>query len=232
MKIKDVIRIADAGEAVIRLPNGETVDKRTWLELDLRDVETQSLLNKSIISVEGWVNIVLRTAAGKVVNKVEGHNIWTNTGREYLTQLMSIETAGSPGVGYRNDAIAYIGVGTGTQIEDVGVTALVTPVEYNTGLFLAALDVPPTFPLTPSLTTVRFHRTFLENEITIVPASTADITELGLFTNGGPSSDYSAGSRDLTFASAATQAPAAYKSFSPLQKTDQLQLDVSWEIRL
>ena len=137
----------------------------------------------------------------------------------------------APATPFRTDSIAYIGVGTGSQIENSSVLALATPAAYTTGIFLAALDIPPSFPLTPTRTTVQYHRTFLENEITLTVGSSVNISEMGLFTNGDPGSSYSPGSRNLTIAAASSQAPAAYKTFEPVGKTDALQLEVSWQIR-
>lgn len=213
----DIVRVLDRGFANLRSRAGAFIAGREWDD------------TKSVVEVQGWVKMVMRER-GKIVpgSHREGHNIWTNTGREYLAMLMSIQTG--PSTAFRNDRIAYIGVGTGAQIEEAGVLGLVTPAAYVTGQFLAALDVPPTFPLTPTRTTVRYHRIFSESEITISPGSTVNISEMGLFTNGRQS-DYSVGLRDTTLANAAAQSPAAYKSFEPIGKKDSLQLEVSWEIR-
>ncbi len=214
---RDMVRVLDRGFANLRTRAGALIAGREWDD------------TKSVVEVQGWVKLLMRER-GKIVrgSHREGHNIWTNTGREYLALLMSLSS--SPNVGFRNDHIAYIGVGTGAQIEDAGVTHLVTPIAYDVGQFLAGLDTPPTFPLTPTRTTVRYHRIFDETEITITPGSTVNISEMGLFTNGRQS-DYAAGLRDTTLAAAGSQSPAAYKSFEPIGKKDSLQLEVSWEIR-
>ena len=132
---------------------------------------------------------------------------------------------------FRRDSVAYIGVGIGTtQLETAGVLALLTPQRYTPTDFLAPLDVPPTFPLTPTRTTVRYHRTFAEDEITTTSGMKVLVSELGLFTNGDPLSGNTPG-RDPSFAVASGQSPVAYKAFEPVGKTDALQLDVAWEIR-
>ncbi len=214
---RDMVRVLDRGFANLRTKAGAFIAGREWDD------------TKSVVEVQGWVKMVMRER-GKVVrgSHREGHNIWTNTGREYLALLMSLQTG--PNTGFRSDHIAYIGVGTGAQVEEAGVTRLVTPIAYATGQFLAALDIPPTFPLTPTRTTVRYHRIFDETEITTTPGSTINISEMGLFTNGRQS-DYAPGLRDTTLAAAGSQSPAAYKSFEPIGKKDSLQLEVSWEIR-
>jgi hypothetical protein len=158
-RISDIVRVMDRGIANLRSRAGEIIGGRKWGDGD------------SVVEVQGWVKLLMRER-GKIVpgSHREGHNIWTNTGREYLALLMSIASA--PSTGFRSDKIAYIGVGTGAQVEEAGVLRLITPVAYVTGQFLAPLDVPPTFPLTPTRTTVRYHRIFAEDQITLTPGST------------------------------------------------------------
>lgn len=214
----DVVRVADAGSVSLIDPmTGKSVSESVW-----------HAKGDSVVQVEGWVKLVMRER-GKIVpgSFREGHNIWTNTGREYLALLMSINTGPTS---YRTDHIAYLGVGTGAQVEEAGVLALVTPVAYITGQFLAPFDIPPTFPLSPTRTTVRYRKIFAEDEITISPGSTVNISEMGMFTNGRQS-DYAVGLRDTTLAASASQSPAAYKALEPVGKKDSLQLEVSWEIR-
>lgn len=224
MRLTDFVRTIERAKLALRRGTGEFLKV---LELDDPDWD------KPLFSAKGWVDLVLRER-GKIVpgSHRSGHNIWTNSGREYLALVTSLKTV-SPRVTFRSDAHAYIGVGTGSFVEDVGVTALAQPVIYTPGQFLAALDVPPTFPLTPTQTTAQYHRTFAENEITTTSPSQVNISEMGLFTDGSPSASpaYEPGTRDTTIANAALQAPNAYKSFEPVGKLDTLQLDVSWQIR-
>ncbi len=221
---KDIVRIADRGFSRL-LNKGKSVELRSWLDSTADD-------DRSVVQVTGWVRALCRERGKIVPGSIrEGHNIWTNTGKEYLALLMSLETA--PTTAFRNDRMAYIGVGTGATVEDVGVLSLVTPIEYTAGQFLAALDVPPTFPLTPSRTTVRYHRIFAETELTMTVGSQVNISELGLFTNGSPlaAPPYTPGTRATGIATAGAQAPNAYKTFEPIGKTDALELEISWEIR-
>lgn len=217
--MKDFVKVSDSGVVNLRNSSGAPTVVREWGD------------EGSVFEVRGWVRTLLRER-GKIVpgSIQEGHNIWTNTGREFLAMLMSLQVGATK---FRTDSVAYIGVGTGSQVEDANVVRLNTPVEYLAGVYLAALDVPPTFPLSPTRTTVRFQRTFSENEISIGVGSQVNITELGLFTNGSASASppYNPGSRDVTFAGATTQAPVAYKTFEPVVKTDTLQFEVAWEIR-
>ena len=219
---EDALRILDSGFARLRNKAGAIIAGRSWDELALSD--------EPVIAVKGWVSLLMRER-GKIVpgSRREGFNVWTNSGKEYLSLLMSIQTG--PSTGFRNDHMAYIGVGIGSQLEDPAALAIISPVAYLAGQFLAPLDVPPSFPLTPTRTTVRYHRTFAETEITLTPASQVNISEIGLFTDGNPAAAYAPGTRLTSLAAASAQAPNAYKTFEPVGKTDGLELDVSWEIR-
>lgn len=215
---KDVIKAFDKGYARLLNKFGVTIDERSWFDDE-----------KSVVEVKGWVKMLLRQN-GKIVpgSLREGNNIWTNTGREYLSMLMSIEVVGSPGTPFRQDRIAYIGAGTGSQTVDAGVTGLINPIAYVAGQFLAPVNTPPTFPLSPNRTVVEYRRTFSESEITTSPG-TVNISELGLFTNGRQS-DFVAGSRDTTITNAVSQSPVAYKTFDPLGKKDSTELEIVWQI--
>lgn len=215
MNTHDKVSVSDAGH--IKTSSGQ---ERSWGDL------TQ----ESVVGVTGWVKMVMRER-GKIVpgSHREGKNVWTNTGREFLAMLMSIATG--PTTKFRTDSISYIGLGTGTNpTAGAGIVSLVAPIAFQPGDFLAQLDVPPTFPLAPSRTTVRFHRTFTENQITYVPG-TVNISEMGLFTDGDPALNNAAGTRNITLATSGSAAPCAYKTFDPLAKTESMQIDVAWEIR-
>lgn len=182
----------------------------------------------SVVETKGWVRWVTRER-GKLKKRGEGCNVWTNTGREYSAMLMTYQAANTA---YRSDRIAYIGVGTGAQTEEAGVTSLVTPVAYTTGQFLAPVDIVATsFPLTPARTSVRYSVTFTEGQLTFGGTTSVLVNELGLFTDGEQST-FAVGDRDTTLASAAYQSPAAYKNLGdPIEKTSALELQVEWEIR-
>lgn len=181
------------------------------------------------IEVHGHVSLVLRER-GKIVagSHREGHNIWTLTGREYDAQLKSYKSYG-PDTPYRNDRIKYMGFGSGTQPEVSGITRLITPIAFDAGNnFLAAVGAPPTFPLTPVRTTVRYTKIYQEMELSV--AGTVTLQEAGLFTDGGPP-NFTPGSRDITLANAGSQAPMAYKTFEPLKKTQNFVLEARWDLR-
>lgn len=216
----DLVNVMEDGFVRLRTRAGEIIAGRKLI----------SDLDKPLVEVKGWVELCLRER-GKIVpgSHREGHNVWTNTGREYLAMHQSLKDVGAV---FREDAVAYIGVGTGVlQVEDAGVLRLETPVPYAPALFLAELEIPPTFPLSPTRTTVRYHRVFTEEELTMTPGSKVLVSELGLFTNGDPAEDNVPGTRKTEYAFAGAQAPCAYKVFEPIGKTDALELEVAWEIR-
>jgi hypothetical protein len=211
MKISDAVRVSDAG--IVRAGTTE----RSWGS------------EKSVVEVKGWVKLVLRER-GKKITEREGHNVWTNTGREFLTQRISLDLA-SPSSTIRTDAVAFIGVGIGAKTEEPGVLSLQTPIAYDTSLFLAEIT-GVSFPAYPVRTTVEYQRTFAETEITIIPG-TVLVSELGLFTNGDPAGTPANGfgTRLRGTTDMGAVAPVAYKSFEPVAKTENMQLEIFWQIR-
>src|SRR5687767_6159445 len=217
-------------------------DKVTVLDqLELRSGGKRIIspsVEKDVVQVEGFFSAVCRER-GKIVpgTRRQGKNIWTLTGREYLARLMSYSAYGvgaTPDTPARNDRIRYLGLGVGTQPEVSTVTKLVTPVAFDAAgvTFLAELAIP-SYPFQTSATAfgnvVRYFREYTESQISI--SGTVILTEAGLYTDGSPTASFAPKTRDLILANASAQAPAAYKSFEPLRKTQNFVLQASWEIR-
>ena len=180
--------------------------------------------------VQGYVRLEMRER-GKLVGVREGSNIWTLTGAEYIAELIAL-TAFSPRTTVRDDRIAYIGVGSGAQAETTGVTALVDPVPYISGEFLAAVAAPATFPSSgtnTSRTSVQFIREFGQNEISL--GYDVVLTEAGLFTDGDPDNDWSIPA-PTDFTTTTDRAPMAYKTYEPITKTTDFTLRAVWEVRV
>lgn len=180
--------------------------------------------------IQGKFSLEVRDR-GKLVTTREGYNIWTLTGREYLAELIGLDAL-SPRATFREDRVAYIGMGTGVQNEVSNITSLVAPVAYRTGEFLAALAMPATFPTSGSSTTttaVRFVREFAPGEVSL--GFNVVLTEAGLFTDGDPDDDWNTSSPPTDFATAASRAPVAYKTYEPVSKTTQLSVRVIWDVR-
>jgi hypothetical protein len=220
----DFIRVTDAGIARLRNKLGQAIAGRTWEQ------------EPSVIEVKGWVRTLMRER-GKIVpgSRREGHNVWTNTGREYNAMLQTLKSDST--TPYRNDRIYYLGVGTGLQTEDPSVVGLVNPVPFIANTFLAPLAHAATdFPLSPTRTTVRYLVSFAEDHLTFDLTPSLLISELGLFTNGNPENGFEVGppptGRLTDIITAAQQAPVAYKALlEPVEKTNALEFQVEWEIR-
>jgi hypothetical protein len=218
-----------------------TVKDRLELRHGGRQVVAGEMPEKTPVLIEGFFSCVCRER-GKLVpgTRREGKNIWTLTGREYLARLMSYAAYGIPPVAdtpARNDRIRYIGFGIGVTPEVSSVSRLVSPIAYDNssgGLFLAELAIP-TYPFqtTGSYgTSVRYTREFSETELSV--STTVLLTEAGLFTDGNPNSSpipFTPGTRDVSLSEAINQAPAGYKSFEPLKKTQNFVLQTAWEVR-
>lgn len=194
----------------------------------LRTGDEERNISSDPVYTIGSFRLVLRER-GKIVpgSLREGNNVWTLTGREYDAQLKSYESYG-PDVPFRNDRIRYIGFGSGTQPEVSTVTRLVTPIAWNAGnQFLAEVGIP-TFPLNPTRTTVRYTKIYGLTDLSVT--GTVTLQEAGLFTDGGAPT-FAPGTRDLTLANATGQAPMAYKTFEPLKKTQNFELEARWDLR-
>ena len=177
-------------------------------------------------------NVVIRAtdlSTGDVVAERVGHNVWTNSGREYSCLLKTYDIAGMP---FRNDRINYVGLGSGTQPETVNVATLVTPVQASLNVFLHRLDHARTdFQTFAGVrTAVRYSATFLEEHVSLAAGAPVMISECGLFTDGNAET-FVKGERDITFVTAGAQSPIAYHSFDPIPKTPNIQLDIIWELR-
>jgi len=199
---------------------------------------------KSEPSIKGHMTIQLLDHRGKVVQQSEGYNIWTLTGREYLSELIALQSFSAIEANrglYRNDRVAYIAMGTGVQPEVAGVSQLVYPVGYDSGVqsgtYLAILN-PAEFPATSTSTTrtsVRFSRTFTSGEYSVIttqnPTGTITLTESGLFTDGDPTNNFAVGTLSTAFADSEGFSPVAYKTFEPITKTPDFTMNIVWEVR-
>jgi len=168
---------------------------------------------------------------GRLRQRAKGHNIWTLTGREFLAESSGL-ASWTPRTRFRDDVVAYIGVGSGAQAEVSEISSLVDPVVYKSGEFLAATDAPAEFPSSGTLTTntsIRFVREFSEGEISL--GYNVVLTEAGLFTDGDPNNDWDVESTPTDFSTAASRAPVAYKVFEPATKTTQFTARFVWDVR-
>lgn len=203
----------------------------------LQDPDWVDELLPNEVHVEGFVSMVCRER-GKIVpgTRREGKNIVTLTGREFYARVASYSNY-TPLTKARADGVRYVGFGLGTTPEVSSITKLVSPIAYDAssgGIYLAELAIP-TYPLATAGsfgTVARYTREFAETELSTV--GTVALTEAGLFTDGSPTSSptpFTPGTRDRSIAQAAFQAPNAYRTFEPLNKTQKFVLQVAWEMR-
>lgn len=180
-------------------------------------------------AIRGNLRVEVRDR-GKLQTVREGSNIWTLTGREYLSEIQALQDS-SPRTVFRDDRIAYLAVGTGAQPEVANVPSLVEPVVYKTGEYLAAVALPATFPLSSggTRTSVRYIREFGKSEISL--GFSVVLTEAGLFTDGDPDNNFDVPA-PTDFSTVSGRAPMAYKTYEPVTKTTDFTLRYIWDVRI
>jgi hypothetical protein len=181
--------------------------------------------------IGGFLKMELRER-GKLVTRREGHNIWTLSGREFIVETITLAALTPSRAKNRDDALRYFGFGIGITPEVAEVTRLVSPVEYQTSLFLAPAQVPVTFPsasLGTARTSVQLRREYSENELSL--PNPVVLTEFGCFTDGNPAVNNEVG-RPTDLATAGSQAPVGYKPFDPFTKNSNRTLEVIYELRV
>lgn len=168
----------------------------------------------------------------------EGHNIFTTTGRNWLAKLVAWASSGGTDTPFTRRRVRWMGVGTGTQIEAATVSQLLTPSLITTTNYMVPIQAVEF----PTLSSVRFIKEFLLNEITVSPTPVL-LTEAGLFADVSPAETgadtdgtedvaIDPGSVDTVLNPAvSTNPPVAYKSFEPLSKTVDFTLEVRWDFR-
>lgn len=183
-------------------------------------------------AIRGCFHVETREG-GKLRESRDGWNIWTLTGREYLSELITLSAINPTREVLREDRIAYIGMGTGAQPEVSNIQSLVVATPYRSTEFLAKLAVPPVFPSSgtgTAKTSVQFVREFGTNELSL--GFSIVLSEAGLFTDGDPDNNFSiALPFPSSMAAASGRSPMAYKTFEPITKTMQFSLRVVWEVR-
>lgn len=183
---------------------------------------------------------LLMRERGKIVpgSRRIGHNIFTTTGRNWLTKLVSWYSTSSTDKPFTNRRLRWIGMGTGTQIEATTVSSLVQPVLATPTAFMVPIQAVE-FPTSDS---VRFIKEFLLNELTIT-STPVTVTEAALYADVSPAQTGATndGSEDVandpgtvdTILNPAVgiNSPVAYKAFPPLTKTVDFTLEIRWDFR-
>lgn len=186
------------------------------------------------ISIQANMELFL-LERGKIVpgSRRVGHNVFTTFGKNWLTKLMSWQTISAPDVPFTNRRMRWVSLGTGSQLEVETVTQLSSAILTYGVNYLAALDAVE-FPTSKS---ARFIKTFGLSEISIT-STPVSITEAGLFADvvpanaGGTEDNGYSGPTDPTLnPGVANNPPVAYKAFEPVTKTQDLLLEVRWDLR-
>lgn len=152
-----------------------------------------------------------------------GHNVLTQYGAEWLAQLCAWSAFGSGAVHdtpMDSRRVRWASVGTGVQLEHVGITQMVAPALVSGSDYLDAID-PATEVSWPVPTSKKLEHVFgtadLPNPVTV--------TEAGLFV------DFNDGGT-LLDPTVATNTPIVYKIISPaLVKDNTKELVLRWELR-
>ena len=179
---------------------------------------------------------------GKLITTREGHNVNTLAGKEFvLSSLCYGVSPGSVATPYdayaRRDKICYIGAGTGATPEVVGVSRLVSPIDYVDGVFLAELEQPPARTSSSSVVSVTFRRVYSKTDLSFGAHPLARISEFGLFTDGVsvvPEGQlpWAPGTRSILLANSGGQEPMFYKTVEPFPKNTDIVVEVLWEVRI
>ena len=192
--------------------------------------ELRERLDKDRPQIRGFVTVEARER-GKLRQRVEGENILTLTGREFYNELALLQ-AFSPRTFFRNDRLAYFGLGTGAQPEEPEVSSLVQPVPYTAGEFLAAVQAPATFPAgVTTRTSARLVREYGRSEVSLLGASVV-LTEAGIFSDGDPADNWNTAARPTDYATTSEDAPFFYKAFEPVTKNAETTVRLIWELRV
>lgn len=183
---------------------------------------------------------------GKIIARREGHNIWLDLGREWIANLIGLQSL-SPDVVQEDNRIKYMGLG-------IGGTRQLAPATANSGDLLAdypgtnnQTDTDPTVTTLerpvrvtggsgapaagdmwletcqvptdhPTATSAVFRRVFTQIEVSYSPYLTVPMSEIGLFHAGADPEYY-------------LNNPVAYDTFDTISKTVAVELEVEWTIR-
>lgn len=157
----------------------------------------------------------------------EGHNVITDYGKQWLTQLVAWEsiTGTFDDIAYSDLRLRWVSIGTGLQLEHPSLSAMVSPLLYDGVDYLCPLDPASgrTWRTHPVATSVKWVHDFQGPELPGLIATPAQ--EAALF------ADYYDGSPTLD-PSLATHEPVAYKRIDPpLLKSAAQVLTIEWELR-
>lgn len=206
---------------------------------------------KFIETVQVRNNLRLTTRErGKIVERRDGHNIWLNVGREYLSHLIGLASYIPTDIPERNDRIKYMGFG-------IGGTRQVAPIIANTAPMLTA------YPGTNLQTDLDPTVIRLERPVRVSGSTSTtpyDPTDVWLGTIQAPPIHTTASQvtfrrlfaqTDISYSTFLSvplsevglftslvdpvghpyNAPVAYDTFDTLSKTGAFEIEVEWSVR-
>lgn len=208
------------------------------------------------------VNVkVLVIENGRVVAQRRTHNVMTNSGRNWLMQLLgSSDYAQSPPTAHTTAKLKYVGFGCGgvlqsdpaaqgflnKQAEIASVVALEDPVPLSVAgtvkTFLGTLNDQRSGTIHfPGIGRTVFIRNVLETEISfagnvtkgsnVVVGTEVPISEAGLYLSTATPT-YDSANPGLGGDPVAANSLAAYNLFDPVVVTPSVSLRIEWEIRV
>ena len=208
---------------------------------------------KDLLQVNSNVAVRAVDPSGRIVDERLSHNILTNTGRQYLRNLVSAASyanvlAGGAiegGDAYTSARVQYMGFGVGgalgtqagaftTQVEVVAITEIEDWVKVNSSDYLKQVDAQTSGAGSfPDSYTVKFSALIPEAEVSftgnqsksgVTVNTSVPISEVGLYLSGADKS------KDLS-QEENTSRLIAYNIFSPVTVTPNIVLRVDWEFR-
>ena len=185
---------------------------------------------------------------GKKVDERIVHNIFVDTGREWLAQLVAYQSL-SPDVTFRDDRVRYIGFGVGGSRQLALATANSAPItppytgtntQTDTDPAVTTLERPVRVTGSTSAypgvagdawlgtigsadpftipTQTTFRRLFTQTDISYGPYTSVPLSEVGLFTSAAAPDNYQ-------------NIAIAYDTFDTISKTPAFELEVVWTLR-
>lgn len=189
---------------------------------------------------------------GQVAEHHRSHNIITNTGRQFMAEVITAQSfAGASFVRHNNEVVRYIGFGIGgsrqtnssagapplsssypgvnTQTDtDVTVATVERPVQVTSApLWMREVVTPGSFTGAP-ITGTRFITTFSQTDINFGAFSSVPLSEIGLYKSGA---DSSLPNGTLGAYPGSAGHLIAYDTFNPIEKTGLFSIQVRWEWR-
>jgi len=189
------------------------------------------------VTLKDNITLTLRER-GKIKQRWEGQNIWLDTGRTFLTELLSYSSF-SPLTTIEDRRVRYIGFGIGSKnqtqlaiadnppmsVDYPGtniqtdmqptVVALERPVRVSGGVYLYELPVPV---VNSGNFSAKFSFTLGLTDVSYGGYLAVPLSEVAMYLSGAT-------------VSVGNNVPVAYEAFETITKTQDYTLDGVWDVR-